>query len=169
MRIKIISVFKYIEFKIEIVTNLTEVHFLHVTFNLENNTYRPYKKSNDKLIYIVDVLSNHPPQTKKQLTKKISNRLSRNSSNADIFNNTKLEYEKALKKCRHTTKLTYTQPNHEQNNERRKRQRKIIWVNPPFNLDVSTNVAKIFLNLIKKNTSPVQANYAKSLTKTPLK
>ena len=169
MRIKIISVFKYIEFKIEIVTNLTEVDFLHVTFNLENNTYRPYKKSNDKLIYIVDVLSNHPPQTKKQLTKKISNRLSRNSSNADIFNNTKLEYEKALKKCRHTTKLTYTQPNHEQNNERRKRQRKIIWVNPPFNLDVSTNVAKIFLNLIKKNTSPAQANYAKSLTKTPLK
>ena len=38
---------------------------------------------------------------KKQLTKIISDRLSRNSSNADIFNNTKLEYEEALKKCGH--------------------------------------------------------------------
>ena len=76
--------------------------------------------------------------------------MSRNSSNADIFNNTKLEYEEALKKCGHTTKLTYTPPNHEQNNVRRKRQRKIIWFNPPFNLDVSTNLAKIFLNLIEK-------------------
>ena len=153
MRKKIISVFKNIDFKIEIVTNLTEVDFLDVTFNLENNTYRPYKKPNDKLIYI-DVSSNHPPQIKKQLTKIISDRLSRNSSNADIFNNTKLEYEKALKKCRQTTKLTYTPPHHEQNNERRKRQRKIIWLNPPFNLDVSTNVAKIFLNLIKKILPP---------------
>ena len=92
IRKKIISIFKNINFKIEIVTNLTEVDFLDVTFNLENNIYRPYKKPNDKLIYI-DVSSNHPTQIKKQLTKIISDRLSRNSSNADIFNNTKSEYE----------------------------------------------------------------------------
>ena len=51
IRKKIISILKSINFKIEIVTNLTEVDFLDVTFNLENNTYRPYKKPNDKLIY----------------------------------------------------------------------------------------------------------------------
>ena len=78
IRKKIISIFKKINFKIEIVTNLTEVDFLGVTFNLENNTYRPYKKPNDKLIYI-DVSSNHPPQIKKQLTKIVSDRLSLNS------------------------------------------------------------------------------------------
>ena len=122
---KIISIFKNIDFKIEIVTNLTEVDFLDVILNWENNTYRLHKKPNDKLIYI-DVSSNHPSQIEKQLTKIISNRLSRNSSNADVFNNTKLEYEEALKKCGHKTKLTYTPPNHEQNNARRKRQRKII-------------------------------------------
>ena len=77
--------------------------------------------------------------------------MSRNSSNADIFNNTKLEYEEALKKCGHTTKLTYISPNNEQNNVRRKRQSKIIWFNPAFNLDVSTKMAKIFLNLIEKH------------------
>ena len=125
IRKKTISIFKNINFKIEIVTNLTEVDFLDVTFNLENSTYRPYKKPNDKLIYI-DVSSNHPPQIKKQLTKIISDRLSQNSSNADIFSNTKLEYEEALKKCGHTTKLTYNPPNHEQNNARRKRNRKSI-------------------------------------------
>ena len=77
--------------------------------------------------------------------------MSRNSFNADIFNNTKLEYEEALKICGHTTKLAYTAPNHEQNKVKRKRQREIICFNPPFDLDVSTNVTKIFLNLIEKN------------------
>ena len=67
IRKEIISIFKNINFKIEIVTNLTEVDFLDVIFNLENNTYRPHKKPNDKLIY-TDVSSNHPPQIKKQLT-----------------------------------------------------------------------------------------------------
>ena len=42
-------------------------------------------------------------------------------------------------------------PNHEQNNVRRKQQCKIIWFDPLFNLDVSTNMAKLFLNLIEKH------------------
>ena len=109
---KIISIFKNVDFKINIVTNLTGVDFLDVTYNLENSAYCLCKEPNDKLIYI-DVSSNYPPQIKKQLTKIVSDRLSRNSSDADIFNNTKLEYEEALKKCGHTTKLTYTIPNHE--------------------------------------------------------
>ena len=92
--------------------------------------------------------------------------MSRNSSNADIFNNIKLEYEEALEKCGHTTMLTYTIPIHEQNNVRRKRQRKIVWFNPSFNLDVSTNVAK---NILKFDRKSLQANYTRSLTKTLLK
>ena len=62
-RKKIISIFKNINFKIEIVTNITEVDFLDVTFFLEYNAYCPYKKPNDKLIYI-DISSNHPSQIK---------------------------------------------------------------------------------------------------------
>ena len=50
VRKKIISVLKNIDFRIEIVTNLTEVDFLDITLNLENNTYHPYRKPNDKLI-----------------------------------------------------------------------------------------------------------------------
>ena len=91
-----------------------------------------------------------------------------NSSNADKINNTKLEYEQALRKSWHTTKLTYTPPNHERNNLRRTKQRKITWINPPFNLDISTNVAKIFLNLIEKHFTR-SSKLHKSLKKTPLR
>ena len=71
-------------------------------------------------------------------------------------------------KSRHTTKLTYTRPNHEQNNKRPKGLHKIIWFNPPFNLDVSTNVAKIFLNLIEKHfpcSSKLHKVFNKSIVK----
>ena len=74
------------------------------TFHLENKTYRPYKQPNDKLIYI-HISSNHPPQIKKQLTKIISHSLSRKRSNSNTFNKTNFEYEEALRKCGHTTKL----------------------------------------------------------------
>ena len=40
---RIIKKSQSIGFKIEIVTNLQKVDFLDVTFNLINNTYRPYK------------------------------------------------------------------------------------------------------------------------------
>ena len=35
--------------------------------------------------------------------------------------------------------------------QKRNRFRNIIWFNPPFNINVSTNVAKRFLNLIKQH------------------
>ena len=72
---KIISIFKNVDFKINIVTNLTGVDFLDITYNLENNTYCLCKEPNDKLIYI-DESSNYPPQIKKQLTNIVSDRLS---------------------------------------------------------------------------------------------
>ena len=52
IRKKVKSIFKSIDFKIETTTNLTEVSSLDVTFNLEWNTYQPYKKPNDNLTYI---------------------------------------------------------------------------------------------------------------------
>ena len=45
---KIISIFKNSDFKINITTNLTEVGFLDLTYNLENNTYRRYKHNHKK-------------------------------------------------------------------------------------------------------------------------
>ena len=152
IRKKIISILKSIEFKIEITTNFMEADFLDVTFNLERNTYRPYKKPNDNLTYI-NTSSNHPPQIIKHLTQTISERLSRNSSSAEIFEQSKLDYEEALKKCGYKAKLQYIQPNLQQNSTRR-RTRKIIWFNLPFRLTMKTNVAKIFMQLIDTHFPP---------------
>ena len=57
-RKKIVKIFKDTDFSIDITTNLVEVNFLDVTFNLLNETYRPYRKPNDELKYI-NVSSNH--------------------------------------------------------------------------------------------------------------
>ena len=82
----------------------------------------------------------------------------------------KLDYGEALKKCGYKTKLQYIEPNLQQNNTRR-RTRKIIWFNPPFSLNVKTNVAKISLQLIDTHfPQQTRSNlYMKSLTGTPLK
>ena len=67
IRKKIIKVFKDNGISIDIETNLVEVNFLDVKFNLKNGSYRPYKKPNDELKY-TNFLSNHPPQILKKLT-----------------------------------------------------------------------------------------------------
>ena len=76
----VIKIFKDIGFRIDIKTNLKDVDFLDVTLNLQNGTYCPYKKPNDKLLYIHSS-SNHPTQIIKQLPNSISEKLSKNTSN----------------------------------------------------------------------------------------
>ena len=149
LRKKIIKVFKKIGFKIDIETNLKIVNFLELTFNLINGSYKPYKKPNGTLLYFNKNSSNHPPQIIKKLQKTINDRLCRNSSNAEIFRASKIEYEAALKNSGYKNidfkyNLAY------KNNNKRNRQRNVIWFNPPFSQVVSTNVAKRFLDLLDK-------------------
>ena len=148
-RKEIIKIFKNIGFQIEIQTNLKLVDFLDVTFNLANNTYQPYKKPNDNLLYI-NTSSNHPPQIIKHLPVSINDRLSKNSSSEEIFNSSKHEYEKALKDCGYSSaQLKYNSQNNK--TPTRNRKRNILWFNPPFSKNVSTNVAKTFLNLLDRH------------------
>ena len=62
----IIKMFKDVGFQLEIKTNLKQLEFLDVKFNLITGLYAPYKKPNDNLLYI-NTSSNHPPQVIKQL------------------------------------------------------------------------------------------------------
>ena len=105
IRKDIIRIFKQIGFKIEIKTNVKEVHFLDITFDLRKETYRPYKK-NDKLFYI-NISSNHPRSIIKQISTPVSHRLSDNSTHEVSFNNAKTEYENALKTSGHTADLEF--------------------------------------------------------------
>ena len=149
MRKDIIEIFKSVGFKIQIKTNLHIVDFLDVTFNLLYETCKPYKKQNDQLLY-VNTSSNHPPQVIKQLPISTSNRLSNNSSNKQVFYISKGEYEKALRKSGYkNVSLIYTDK--KEIKQKRNLSRSIIWFNPPFNKNVSTNVAKRFLNLLDQH------------------
>ena len=102
----IINIFKDIGLSIDIQTNLKEVDFIDLTLNLQNDTYHPYKKPNDKLLCI-DSSSNHPPQIIKQLPNSISEKLSKNSSNHEIFNTVKVEYNDVLRKSGYNVDLKY--------------------------------------------------------------
>ena len=146
-RKNIIEIFKNIMFKIDIVTNLKELNFLDVSFNLTNGTFRPYKKPSDKLLYI-HTSSNHPPQILKQLANAINERLSHNSSDEAVFNSTKIEYEDALKKSGYKVNLKYTAKTTAK--PKKNRQTNIIWFNPPFNKSVKTKVIKIFFAFIRQ-------------------
>ena len=95
-RKNIIKIFKDVGFSIDIETNSKVVDFLDITFNLNNGIYKPYEKPNNRLLYI-NKSSNHPPQIINQLPKIISDRLSRSSSNNEVFNTAKGEYEETLK------------------------------------------------------------------------
>ena len=98
----IIKIFKDIGSSINVKRNLKEMDFLDVTLNLQNGTYSPYKNPNYKLLYIYS-WSNHQIQ----LPNSISERLSKNSSNQEIFNTEKVEYKDVLKKSSYNIDLKY--------------------------------------------------------------
>ena len=84
----------------------------------------------------------YPPQIIKQLPNSIAERLSKNSSNQEVFNTVKAEYEDALKKLGYNVDLKYT------NNKSEKLKTlkgNIIWFNPLFSKSVSRSIAKTFL------------------------
>ena len=74
-RKELIKVFKQYNLSITIETNIRTVNFLDTTFDLLNNTYKPYRKPNDEPLYI-NKHSNHPPAVLRQLPKSIRKRIS---------------------------------------------------------------------------------------------
>ena len=74
--------------------------------------------------------------------------MSFNSSNKELFN-AKGEYEEALKNSGYTNvNLTYQKPATE---KPKNKQRNLIWLDIPFNKNVSTNVTQAILRLIGKH------------------
>ena len=124
-------------------TNLKEVDFLDVSFNLRNGNCRPYKNPNGSLTFLIIKLP-----TKRHQTNSIQARLSKNSSDKEICNTAKCGYKDALKKSEFNVDFKYIK---NQRKKTKNRSRNIIWFNPPFNKAVSTNIGKIFLRLINRH------------------
>ena len=127
--------------------NKTVVDFLDVTFNMESGAYRPYRKPNDKPIY-VHRKSNHPPNVLDQIPKSINKRLAAISSSREEFEAAAPEYQKALNDSGYDHKLEFQTPTARKKKPRR---RNILWFNPPYNASVTTNIGAAFLRLVDKH------------------
>ena len=92
-----------------------------------------------------------------------------NSSNRDIFEQSKQDYEKALKDSGYNVKLIYKDSREGSNTQKRKnRSRKILWFNPLYNMEVTNNVDKEFFKLLKRNfpaTDPLHKIFNKNSIK----
>jgi len=131
--------------------NMHTVDYLDVTLNLNDSSYKPYHKPDNETNY-VHKDSNHPPNIIKQIPIVIETRLSNLSSNETIFKQAIPYYENVLKRSGYNHNFKYNpQAKTNMQNNRKKRKRNIIWFNPPYNNNVSTQIGKYFLTLIKKH------------------
>ena len=142
------KIFELFDLKITAESNIRIVNFLDVTFDLNNGKYRPYRKPNDDPLYI-NRYSNHPPSIIRQLPTSINKRIALLSSDEQTFTESPPAYQNALDHSNFNHDLNYTQ--HVPQQARRNRQRNIIWFNPPFSMNVCTNIGRNFLNLIDKH------------------
>ena len=162
-RKRIIQVFRDNGLQITIETNLKCTDFLDVTFDLATGKYYPFRKPNDTPLYI-HAQSNHPPNIIKQLPVMISRRISDISCNEEEFDKAKRTYEDALKSSGHNPEMVFQQPVKKSNN----RKRNILWFNPPYSMNVKTNIGKVFMRLVEKNF-PVHHKFRKLFNKNNVK
>ena len=94
---KICQVFAKNGLRVTIEANLKVVNFLDVTFDLNNEVYKPYMKDNYSPVY-VNKQSNHPPLILKNIPPGVNRRLSKISANKDIFDKASPPYQEALRK-----------------------------------------------------------------------
>ena len=140
-RKSITKVFKECGLSITCEVNKKIVDFLDVRFNLNDQTYEPYRKPNNNPVYI-NKHSNHPPNIINEVPKAISKRLTSISCNKNSFDQT-LTYDEQDKPASDSV--------NKENNQTRKRKQNIIWYNPPYSMNVKTNVGKIFFKLLQQH------------------
>ena len=141
------ALFKKHGLRITIEANKKSVDYLDITLDLNNGKYKPYNKPNNLPIY-VHSKSNHPPNIIKNLPAAINNRLCTISSDNEIFKKSSNIYQRALYDSGYRHQLQYKPTSI--HTKQRTRKRNITWYNPPFSKNVSTNIGKLFLKLIKE-------------------
>ena len=135
--------------------NTMAVNFLDVTLDLGTGSHKPYRKPNDRPLY-VHVGSNHPPNVLKQIPIGINKRLATISSTSEDFDRAAPDYQRALNESGHKHKLVM--PSESATDTRRnggntRQKRKVVYYNPPFNMALKTKFGNKFLDLVA-STSP---------------
>ncbi len=151
------ALFRSLGLSIILETNLKRVNFLDVTLDLNNGLFYPYRKPNEITNYI-NINSNHPSNIKNHIVRNVSLRLSKISATKQIFTDNSTHYNEALKRSGFREKLEYIEPQL-QRTHRRRRTRRVTWYNPPYNMEVSTPIARIFFSLLAKHFPPQHKYY----------
>ena len=146
---EICKIFEKNGLKITIEANKKVIDFLDVTLDLRKKKFYPYMKPGNKLIYI-NSKSNHPPNVIKAVPTGINTRLSNISSDEEEFQKAAPPYQEALNKSGFKYKLEY-KPSNKSKTPRRKHNRRVIWYNPPFDLNVKTNIGRNFLTIVRES------------------
>ena len=102
------KLFKEKDLDIIVQCNLKITNCLYVTLNLNDGSYRPYRKANEETNSI-HVNSDHPPSIIKEISRSIEKRLSILSSSKNVFQESVIYYEKCPKVSGFKTKLQYQQ------------------------------------------------------------
>ena len=133
----IIKIFKECGLSITCEVNKKIVDFLDVRFNLNEQTYEPYRKPKNEPVY-TNIQSNHPPNIIADIPNAISKRLTNISCNKNVFNRNVGIYQATLKNSGFDGKITYNHQSEQASNVNieeasldRKGKRAIIWYNPP--------------------------------------
>ena len=95
----------------------------------------------------------------------ISDRISKISSNENVFKTAAPQFNDALKSSGYKDEIKFEKRNKQ---SKTSRSRKVIWFNPPFSSNVKTNVAKRFLHIVTKNF-PKSHKFHKILNRNTLK
>ena len=95
--------------------------------------------------------SNHPPSVLRGLPDAINKRLSNISSDRRSFDSAAPPYQEALKKSGLDYNLKY---NPQPPKPKRHRNRNVIWFNPPYSVNVATNIGHKFLQAVDECFPP---------------
>ena len=147
-RQQIQQIFRDCGLRVTIASNLEATDFLDIFLDLRSESYRVFTKEGDIPTY-VHSQSNHPPNVLKNIGPAVNKRLVMLSANGDLFDQAKPLYQDALKRSKHNHDLKFEEVEEGQR-KRRRRKRQIIWWNPPFSMNVKTNIGARFLALIDK-------------------
>ena len=147
---QITKIFKDNGLRITTKTNVKIVNFLDVTLNLNDSSYKPFTKPDNKPKY-VHTESNHPRAIKKNIPKMINDRLSTLSSSEEAFKSAYKPYQEALKESGYKYEMKYEEKNIDEMNKkkRRNRHKRTHWFNPPHSDTLRTNVGEKFITIVK--------------------
>ena len=147
----IVKIFANCNLKLEDATPIqTGIDFLDAVFDLKNNSFEPYMKPRNEIRY-VSIESNHPPMILKQISRIVEHRISTLSSSKEIFDQTIPPYQKAITDAGYQDILKYSATTNPKIRSKTARSREITWFNPPWYMQVTTNIGGLVLNLVDKH------------------